>query len=383
MASGDTFGDKNETALFGPRWDFFLLGGGSLLVLPIFYLIGHNSPFFTEQLLGASAALSIFFNFPHFIHSYRLLYRQFPAKIRQKGHPLRWRFLWSGVGVPLLLVLILAWVWQDASLARAGGLVVAMLMLVGWHYVKQGYGILMLLSARKKAFFNPLERRALLWNSYGVWLATVLLTASHAGGRRELFFSIPYVFPAAPFWFAQLAVAIALYGAMLVAYLLWKRHGRAEGTSRNGLVAYLTTLYAWMLLAVFLHPALLLLVPVFHSLQYLTVVQKLSHVELEARMEPTLLGNARERANNNGLLAYLLWAILCGLLLFHLMPLLAAWILPRREGLMQVALTVALVRIAVNYHHYFIDNAIWRRENSDVMQKISSTKTQGIKTLNT
>ena len=44
-----------------------------------------------------------------------------------------------------------------------------MFFTVGWHYAKQGYGILLLDAVQKDAPFNTREKRHLLWNVHLAW----------------------------------------------------------------------------------------------------------------------------------------------------------------------------------------------------------------------
>lgn len=60
-----------------------------------------------------------------------------------------------------------------------------MFFTVGWHYAKQGYGILMLDDARKGMRFGAGERRRLLWNTHLAWF-TWWLVANDAIKAKEV-----------------------------------------------------------------------------------------------------------------------------------------------------------------------------------------------------
>src|SRR6187200_2774787 len=45
-----------------------------------------------------------------------------------------------------------------------------MFLLVGWHYVKQGFGVVTVLSARRGVRFSAGERRAVLAHCISAWL---------------------------------------------------------------------------------------------------------------------------------------------------------------------------------------------------------------------
>jgi len=44
-----------------------------------------------------------------------------------------------------------------------------MFFLVGWHYVKQGFGVFIVLSARRGAFYAGRERLAILAHCFAGW----------------------------------------------------------------------------------------------------------------------------------------------------------------------------------------------------------------------
>jgi hypothetical protein len=45
-----------------------------------------------------------------------------------------------------------------------------MLFLVGWHYTKQGCGMLMVDGVYKRRFFNDREKLILRYNTYACWI---------------------------------------------------------------------------------------------------------------------------------------------------------------------------------------------------------------------
>ena len=46
----------------------------------------------------------------------------------------------------------------------------AMAFTSGWHYVKQGYGVIAVLSAIRRIYYSEIEKRLLLLNGYVVWI---------------------------------------------------------------------------------------------------------------------------------------------------------------------------------------------------------------------
>src|SRR5262249_2609810 len=71
----------------------------------------------------------------------------------------------------------------------------ALMLLVGWHYAKQGFGVFMILSALKQIRYSRLQRLFLLLNAYIVWTcyAIVLFTTPIFGqGNSQVVWDIRY-----------------------------------------------------------------------------------------------------------------------------------------------------------------------------------------------
>src|SRR5215470_8615068 len=114
---------RPRPVFFSPLADFLCLGGGSLLLLPVLVWIVPDD--LNAQTLVFAMWLAHVVNNPHFANSYQIFYRTFglivpdPAADRM----LRIRYLWAGVGAPLLIVLffIAALGWGDQrTLGLAG-----------------------------------------------------------------------------------------------------------------------------------------------------------------------------------------------------------------------------------------------------------------------
>ena len=56
------------------------------------------------------------------------------------------------------------------SAETLGVLFQLMLFLVGWHYVKQGFGVMLVLARRRGVVFEKRERLVVLCHCYVAWL---------------------------------------------------------------------------------------------------------------------------------------------------------------------------------------------------------------------
>ena len=133
-----------------------------------------------------------------------------------------------------------------------------MFFTVGWHYAKQGYGILMLDAGRKGLRLTGTERRWLLGNTHLVWF-TWWLVANDALQAKELW-GIEYYLLDVPDAVMIPLLTLAALSTAATAWHLSAACRRAGTVPVNGLVAYAAAVYVW-LYAGCLDPILLFVVP--------------------------------------------------------------------------------------------------------------------------
>ena len=135
-----------------------MTGGGSLLLLPLCFVL--------ERALGLERAeLAVGFltfhaahavNDPHFAVTYLLFYRDVRERLTSPELPRaqRLRYLLAGFVVPLALLLWAISALATESARSLGAMTQLMFLLVGFHYVKQGFGVVTQLSARRGTRFE-------------------------------------------------------------------------------------------------------------------------------------------------------------------------------------------------------------------------------------
>lgn len=355
--------------LFGPILDFVALGGSFLLLLPLFFLLPAGAH--VGSIATVMVVIANFVNHPHFAHSYQIFYRNFDAKTFGADYDriMRARYLFAGIVVPLLLAafFVVALAQPDARLLGYGGNL--MVFFVGWHYVKQGYGMLMVDAALKKRYFPADDKKVFLINAYAIW-AFQWLYANTALSERTMWGLTYYSFHIpAPLLGAAGAVALATS-----AMTLWTlvRRWRANGGAlpANGVVAYLVTLYGWGLFLQIV-PVVLLVVPALHSLQYLVVVwrHETNYAKDKVGGEDLPQGGLVQRLLRKRYRARVARFILVGgglgFLGFWGLPLAFQAIWPINEEIFGASVFLFVFWIFINVHHYFMDNVMWRRENPD------------------
>ncbi len=271
----------------------------------------------------------------------------------------RIRYLVAGVVVPVVLVAWAAAALASGSAHRLGWMIQLMFFLVGWHYVKQGFGVLTVLSARRGVVFGSLERRVLLAHCFAAW--AYAWASPWAPGREVEEKGVVYFTIAQPAWLevataiAFLATALAVFAVLLAK---WRREGKPPPLTP--LVGFLVTLWLWTVYSS-LDPLLLYVIPALHSIQYLFFVWLLKKNEARAEEGPPTFG--RPVGIRLGILVAS--ALGLGWILFHGAPeLLDAQSAGATSDLGPTPYFAAIFAV-VNIHHYFMDHVIWRRENPE------------------
>ncbi len=346
-----------HASIVSPVVDFFMVGGLTLVVFVIAYLpIWDTVP---KEILNKIGFYLIFvLNFPHFIHGYQLLYKDYGRKISdaKAGAASRIRYIVAGVVSPLALIAFLAYGAMQPTVQIIGYAANIMFFLVGWHYVKQGYGILMMLSVRKKVFFDNVEKKLLLVNAYIVWLFSWLHL--NFSIDRDVFHDIPVTMLDVPPQIMVAAKAAFFVWTIGIALFLVKKLDRLKTLSFNGFTAYACALYGWVLFA-FINPLALIFIPALHSLQYLLFVWKLAY-------EKTREGVGQAGSVFKHMLPFLAVGFTGGLVFFYLLPTNLDKMAFYDVQVFGPQLFMFMFMIFLNVHHYFIDFAIWRRENPEL-----------------
>jgi len=348
--------------------EFLLVGGGTIILFPFAIVLrkalGIDDAELTVGFLTFYGAYVI--NDPHFAVTYFLFYKD--VRRRAFGIDRDWaqraRYLLAGFVVPVVLAL-----WAVASIARRSGqtlgwMIQLMFLLVGWHYVKQGFGVLTVLSARRGVRVSGRERRAVLAHCYAGWAFAWANPAAPAGEFEEK--GVVYEALAHPRWLEVVTgCVLALSTVALVVVLLAERRRLSRTLPLAPLTGLLITIWSWTIYSS-VDPVMRYLVPALHSVQYLYFVWLMKRNEAKESEGPPTFG--RPVAVRLGSLA--ISALALGWLLFRGAPayLDGIFVAPRRDGvtdsLGETPFFAALF-VVVSIHHYVMDSAIWRRDNPD------------------
>jgi hypothetical protein len=350
------------------RWtglgELLLVGGLTPLLFPLSWLLRRSLGLDAAE-LGVSFTMfyaAHLINDPHFAVTYLLFYKD--ARARALGGAFepaqRARYLVAGVLVPLALAAWAIAALVTKSAATLGWMVQLMFLLVGWHYVKQGFGVMAVLAARRGVTFLPRERLVILAHCFAAW-AYAWTSHAHPGQELEekgvVYTSI--TLPSGLDRVTGVVLGATVIALVVVLVQKWRRAPRLP--LFTPLVALLASVWAWSIYSS-IDPLVRYVVPALHSVQYLYFVWLLKRGEARERQGPPWFEPAV--ATRLGFLA--VSALGLGWILFHGAP----WALDdalvsRKDRWSDLGPTpyFAAVYAFVNIHHYFMDHVIWRREN--------------------
>ncbi len=358
--------------LFGPIFDFLTLGGLSLIACAVIALVFPKGIPTAQQAVLVTTLMTLI-NQPHFAHSYQMFYRNYREKAFGGSYPpgLRFRYITAGILVPVVLIAFLAGTSLAGSARSLSYAANAMFFLVGWHYVKQGYGILIVDSVQKRIMFSEKAKTILRANGYASWIVA-WLAVNHALSGRNYYIGLTWFSLPLPTWMYQVAIAVLIVTSFATGAILLQRWRDAQrNLPWNGVVAYLTTLYLWVIFVRF-NPLVLAVVPTFHSLQYLAVVWRyqLNAGAQGAASSPPPVITRLLPAGWSSFLFFIAIGVLLGFLGFYGVPRSIDAFFPYDRHVFGPSLFVFSFYIFINIHHYFLDNVMWRRGNPDVQQYI-------------
>ena len=346
--------------------EFLLTGGATLGLLPLCFAL--------ERGLGLDRAeLAVGFltfygahliNDPHFAVTYLLFYRD--VRRRSLGAEVtRWqrlRYWFAGLVAPLLLVGWAAWALGTGSARSLGAMTQLMFLLVGWHYVKQAFGVVTVLSLRRGVSYSALERRILLGHCYTGW--AFAWASPFDPGRTVEEKGVVYSTLAHPVWLEAVTRAAFFASLLPLGWMLLTKWRRSGAPPLSPLIGLLCSVWIWTVYSG-LDPLLIYVIPALHSAQYLYFVWLLKRGHAHAFEGPPSFGKPVATV----LGAWAAGALLLGLFLFHLAPgaldsLLVDARAARSSDLGPTPYFAAIYTV-VNLHHYFMDFVIWRRENPE------------------
>lgn len=351
--------ESTKTSLISPLADFFLVGGLSFfIILPFFWF--HIS-------LPVSVTLAVAFayiiNDPHFIHSYQLMYEDFRSKIAPRPDGFHRRYIFAGIIVPILFVLWFGYCIATQNKQALANTLNFMFLTVGWHYAKQAYGMMIVLSALRKIFYQEWQKKILLVNSYLIWITSWMLLNNNV---RYLGYDMQAL--DIPNQALLIAGSLSFVTTLIAGTVFAVEFSRRKTIPVNALIGYFSA-YIWL----YMRPSsveLYTMIPVFHSLQYLPFVWRYKYNESRLNgsggHEGMTLKTLATSPDFKPFRRFILIGLAIGLMAFHIVPWALDTYIPYNREIYGTGMFFLMIIIFINVHHYFIDNVIWRKENANV-----------------
>lgn len=339
-----------SSALLTPTLDFLMIGGLSLFAMAGVFALGFNDPVWIEWVAWLAFVAGFIVNSPHFAASYQLFYSDHKDKIFSS---VIWIFV--GIVAPAIMSVYLVICYFTLSTEGLSILVHLMFLLVGWHYVKQVFGCIIVTTARAGYKISPKQRLFLRLNMYSIW--SLSLFFNHDQVSTFVFNGIPYEtfrIPAQLSYASMIALVVTL---LLLIYYSFKQYKITRAIPPLSSITAFVAIYAWYI-PILYHPAFFLMVPFFHSLQYLLFVfaYKKNRYKQQSHARSVVVQFA---------LFFLLCVFLGGLFMETLPRTLDTLITIRATDYM---LLLASFNLLINIHHYFIDHLIWRGSLPEVQK---------------
>ena len=392
--------DAEPTSRKRDLLEFMIVGGATLVLVPFSFLYQYLAGVDTSvyQVSYIAFYLAWVINDPHFAVSYLLFYKKAPQRAlgsEFKSPVQKGRYWIAGVVVPVGLLVWAIVGFKNNSAQTLGLMFQFMFFLVGWHYVKQGFGCYAVLSARRGIKITDIERKTILTHCFSGWLyawfggfwpglqydenGVIYTSVNIPAYQQEMMVGADVL--------ATLSLVVLLLSGVMLGYLLVRKavmQGALPAIAPLG--GLLISIWLWIIFSDF-DPLVAYFIPALHSIQYLYFVFLLKRGEARAASGPPSF------AGVGGRLAIVAGgALVLGMILFHglpdwfdggSMPIEVAIRAGQAEALsgyqslvaeletkeLQSALGftpfLATITAMINIHHYFMDHVMWRRENPD------------------
>lgn len=332
-------------SIVSPFVDALCTGGLSLLVLVPLLVAGRTDLLLVS--VGVQAWVSALVNMPHFLASYRMVYRT-GASIR--AHP------WAAIHVPSLLVIgcVVAVYASRSTDVPISALLTISSTYLAWHYTSQAWGMAATFTYLDGNPFNQLERRLIRGSLF-------ILTAWHV----VWFFYLGYAqyVDLTPLYIGLSALTAVALVMGLVGFSLHRR--------RTGRIAPLRAWIPWIAIFVWyatmarLGLAALFIVQIAHAIQYL-----IFPFRVEVNRTKRAMSAAPPQLITLYLAVYVV-ALLAGSVVAGIalplgaMAVVTDWIGSRPGEVVGFAISAFF-----NIHHYFTDGVVWKLRDPAVREDL-------------
>jgi hypothetical protein len=346
-AAADAKAKARPASILNPTIDFLLVGGLSLIVFIPLLLSGRSDLLIIGA--GAQAWIATLVNMPHFMASYRIVYRSREMIMRHK---------WASIYIPAILLLYLL---ITIASGPASQLFVAIIIAVSsaylaWHYTGQVWGMMASFTYLEGLSFTKEERlliRSGLWTLLAwhvVWFLYNMLRPETAVWRMV-------VRPA--YW--------ALTAGMAVAFTLGAI-GLSKFRKRTGRLPPVRSLAAWI--AIFVWYAVM--ARDFRALFWIQIAHAVQYLAFPIRVEMNTAGPRNQPRARLALhmAGYAVLLLAASYVVAQVLPASAMSVVADVFGEEPGKATPILLLTFVNIHHYFTDGVVWHISNPEVRKQL-------------
>ncbi|AHG89285.1 hypothetical protein J421_1748 [Gemmatirosa kalamazoonensis] len=334
---------SRSAAILSPVVDFLFVGGLSLIVFVPLLLSGR-----TDLVLigaGAQAWLGALINMPHFMASYRIVYRSREMILKHR---------WASIYMPAILLAYAAVAVWSAQYTNALVVVyvAAASAYLAWHYTGQVWGMMASYAYLGGLRFEERERR-LVRTSLRILLAWHLTWFLYTQLRDPSRLRPAYL----------LVSAGTLVAFALGAVGLWQMRRRTgKLPPARALVAWLAIFVWYAVMA--RDPKAIFWIQIAHALQYLAF-------PIRVEMNRTTASTARSVGRfATHMAAYGVGLLAVSLLIARVVPGQAMGIVGNMFGEQPGRVAPILILMFINIHHYFTDGVIWKIGNPEVRRDL-------------
>ena len=334
---------RRTPSILSPVIDILCVGGLSLIVFIPLLLTGR-----TDLVLigaGAQAWLATVINMPHFMASYRIVYRSRAMIMAHK---------WASIYVPLILlgyVLVALWEAQSSPVLVIVLISVASAYLA-WHYTGQVWGMMASFAWLDGTGFETSER-FLLRTSLRILLAWHVTWFLYTKLRDPS---------------AVRPIYLLISAGTLVAFALGIV-GLAKMRRRTGKLPPARALVAWLAIFVWYavmarDPKAIFWIQIAHALQYLAFPIR---VEINRTARSAGRGGAQVVRH---MAIYGVALLALSYVVAQVVPGSAMSAVADIFGEEPGRVAPILILMFINIHHYFTDGVIWKISNPDVRREL-------------
>jgi hypothetical protein len=334
---------SRSASILSPIVDILCVGGLSLIAFVPLLLSGRSDLVLVGA--GAQAWIATVINMPHFMASYRIVYRSREMMMRHK---------WASIYVPAILVAYIVLALWEAQTSKA--LVIVLITVssayLAWHYTGQVWGMMASYAYLDGMAFDGTER-FLIRTSLRILLVWHLAWFLFTQIQKSWWWLEP------AYLFVSAATVVALVLGLIGLVKMWRRTGRLPPA--RALVAWFAIFVWYAMMA--RDPKAIFWIQIAHALQYLAFPIRVELNRTTAAPHTPGRVAAHMALYGAGLLVL-------SILITQVVPGTAMSVVGDVFGEQPGQVAPILILMFINIHHYFTDGVIWKISNPEVRKEL-------------